>query len=120
MRLSDDDTQVVYNYVAAVRRSHQEHGWPIPYALQRVFGLLDLNVRLMARGGHEFEGDGKESDPWISTQEAADILELSSRQTRRLKADLEGEEPNGRLMFRTSKVRAYAEGRRNGRAQPAD
>jgi hypothetical protein len=116
MDVSGDDLNTVYNCVSAVMRSHRANRRQIPYSLQRIYDRLDLQVRVMSRAGHEIDSASEESDPWMSTQDAARELELSPRQTRRLKKDLGGEKPNGRLMFRASAVRSYAEGRRNGRA----
>ncbi len=89
-------------------------GRPIPDAILAYVREVDLTWE-MARAGHQSGCGSEQSDPWISTRQAAHILELSQRQTRRLATDLEAEMFNGRLMFRESKVRDYAKGRRDGR-----
>jgi hypothetical protein len=118
VKLSRDEQLTAYNCVALVMRGFRAA--PAPWAVQSLYDRLDAEVRAMSRVGHESEGVAEELDPWISTQAAAQELEQSARQTRRLKADLGGEMFNGRLMFRASKVRAYAEGRRDGGVRPAD
>jgi hypothetical protein len=91
-------------------------GRPINDSILDYMRELDLTWE-MAHAGHELDSGREQSDPWISTQVAAQILELSKRQTRRLKPELEGQLFNGRLMFRESKVREYA-GKRDGRTRP--
>jgi hypothetical protein len=91
-------------------------GRPISDSILDYMRELDLTWE-MAHAGHEFDCHSEQSDPWISTRAAAQILEASTRQTRRLAPDLEAEMFNGRLMFRESKVREYAEGRRDGRTR---
>jgi hypothetical protein len=115
MNLNGDDTVTAYNCVALVMRGFRTA--PAPWAVQSLYDRLDAEVRGMSRAGHGFDSDSEQLDPWISTQAAAKILELSTRQTRRLKVDLDAEMFNGRLMFWESRVREYAEGRRDGRAR---
>jgi len=101
---------VAHRFVDPLRAA----GRPIPDSILAYVRELDLTWE-MARAGHESDSGSEQSDPWISTRAAAQILEASTRQTRRLAPDLEAEMFNGRLMFRESKVRDYAEGRRDGR-----
>jgi hypothetical protein len=114
VKLSGDDTITAYNCVAAVMRGFQTA--PAPWAVQSLYRRLDAEVRGVSHAGQESDCPSEELDPWISNHSAAQELGLSPRQTRRLKPDLGGELFNGRLMFRSSAVREYAEGRCDGRA----
>jgi hypothetical protein len=114
VNLTGDDTITAYNCVAAVMRGFRTA--PAPWAVQSLYARLDAEIRGMSRAGHESECPAEELDPWMNTQAAAQQLELSPRQIRRLAPDLDGDMFNGRLRFRASAVRAYAEGRRDGRA----
>jgi hypothetical protein len=111
MNLTRDEVVTAYNCVAAVMRGFNTA--PAPWAVANLFDRLNDAFR-MSRAGHAPEGHSGESEVWICTREAAEELNLSPRQTRRLKPDLDGKMFNGRLMFRASSVCAYAEGRRNG------
>jgi hypothetical protein len=115
MGASGDRLEVAYYLAHRSFDPMRATGRPISDAILDYMRELDLTWE-MAHAGHELDSGREQSDPWISTQAAARILELSKRQTRRLKPELEGQFFNGRLMFRESKVRECAEIRRNGRA----
>jgi hypothetical protein len=112
---SGDDLEAAYFLGHRSFDPMRAAGRPISNSITNYMRKLDLTWE-MAHVGHEFDSDSEQSDPWISTQAAAQIVGLSKRQTRRLAPELEAEMFNGRLMFRDSKVREYSKGRRDGRA----
>lgn len=52
--------------------------------------------------------DGSDPDEWISSAEAAELLDLSQRQVLNLADELEGTQVGGRWVFLRSTVEAYA------------
>src|ERR1700730_2131046 len=88
---------VAHRFVDPLRAA----GRPISDSILNYVRELDLTWE-MSHAGHESDCGSAQSDPWISTRAAAQILEASTRQTRRLAPDLEAEMFNGRLMVRVS------------------
>jgi hypothetical protein len=117
MQMSEEDIEAAYHVNHRLLDPLRKAGRPINRVLENWCQKVDLMWE-MSRAGRESDGPTEELETWISTREAARELELSPRQTRRLKTDLDGEDFNGRLMFRQSKVRTYAEGKRNGGSRP--
>jgi hypothetical protein len=112
--LDDTDLQAAYYCVAEVRRHRQRKGQPVPAWLHRHYDRMDAAF-LMSLAGHESDCSTPQSknDEWISTKEAAAIVNLSPRHVRRIQADLCGEKRVGRLLFPLHAVTEYAEGRRS-------
>jgi hypothetical protein len=81
--------------------------------------LLDLASLTggMSHEGHESDrvGAALDTDDLVTTGEAANLLGLSDRQTRRLRSDLDGEMVAGRMVFRRATIIEYAQERRDGR-----
>jgi hypothetical protein len=112
MKFSDIDTQAAYHCAAAVIRSRQRTGAPIPEWLRRHYSRLDTQIRGLSESGHESgQSDcvAGQSNATISAREAAAILECSKRQVQRLAADIGGEFICGRWLFKLAAVKAYKE-----------
>lgn len=115
MRLSDDETEAALYCCNELIDRRRRAGVQVPGWMIRLARRLDLTSALSPRG-HESGSNSAslESDLLVGSREAAGILGLSTRQTRRLAPDLGGETIGGRLVFKRSAVIEYAEGRRNG------
>jgi hypothetical protein len=117
VNLPADDIRAAYYCAAAVIRSRQRTGAPIPDWLRRHFDQLDTEIRAssMSRSGHQFNDAVRElasglTSP-IGADEAAQILGISKRQAQRLAADLGARLVGGRWLFERDVVDDYAEGR---------
>ncbi len=110
MNWDADDLEIAYWCATVAIQSRRENRKPIPDELRRHIGRLDLAIRCMSSRGHEIEGVGSplRATDWITTREAAAILNKSERQTRRLKDDLDGQIIGDRLQFPRSSVETYA------------
>lgn len=113
MELARDDLEAAVFLASRFVNAMKAQGRPVNHVIEN-FRLKVTLMWEMSRVGHQSVSDEAEFDTWLPTSQAAQELKLSTRHTRRLKADLDGEFFNGRLMFRESKVRAYAEGKRDG------
>ena len=113
MSLAADDARAGLYCAAAVIRSRQRNGEPIPEWLHRHFDRLDAEIR-MSESGHEFDSDAGQlaQDELITAREVSRMLGCSKRQAQRLASDLEAEIVGGRWLFRRSAVTEYVEGRR--------
>lgn len=116
MNLDADETRVVYNCVAAVRRGFQPGC--VPKWIQQVYERLDTEIRrTMSAHGHQTVGAGAESNvKLIGSSTAAVIIGCSERHITRIATDIGGEKINGTWVFDERTVTEYAEGRHNGRA----
>jgi len=91
-------------------------GRPIPGSLRRLHERLDVAVRVSASGpDDEQDRAASELVEMIDTAEAAVMLGKSTRQVRRIAADLDGKFVAGRWLFSRAAVTEYAEAKRDGR-----
>ena len=111
--LAADDAHAGLYCAAAVIRSRQRNGEPIPEWLRRHSDRLDAEIR-MSESGHESDSDTGQfdQDELITAREVSQMLGCSKRQAQRLASDLEAEIVGGRWLFRRSAVTEYVEGRR--------
>lgn len=113
MMLNPDEVRAVYHCVSVVRRALMPGC--CPRWLDDLFGRFDAeHKRLMSVGGHEsaeFACASASLGQWLSSRETADLLGLTARQVRRLTADLQAVQVDGRWLFDRRKVLAYREGR---------
>lgn len=114
MQLSEDDLQAAYFLAHRFVDSMRAAGRPVNTVIDRFCQKVTLAWE-MSHTGRQTQTDRPRLDPWITTGQAAQELKLCARQVRRLKDDLDGEMFNGRLRFPASAVRAYAQGRHDGR-----
>ena len=115
MNLTADDVRAAYHCAAAVIRTRQRSGQPIPRWFRAHFERIDAEIRRMSLCGHEIDcaarQDGQSSHAdWISTADVARHLGLSPRQVQRLAPELDAQRVSGRLLFDRDKVIMYAEG----------
>lgn len=118
MRLTDEDARAALYCCNELIDRRGRAGIPVPDWMRLLAGKLNLSAVLaMSVGGHELEDGGEELDPLelIGTGEAAGLLNLSSRQVRRLATDLDGEIVCGRHVFHRATVIEYARARKEGR-----
>lgn len=118
MRLSDDDVERALFCVNEVVGSRLRADVPVPWWMWQLANRLDLSSLTsgMSPSGHESDGGSEALETsLIGTQEAANLLGLSTRHVRRLAADLDGENVRGRMVFKRSTVVEYAQEKRNGR-----
>jgi hypothetical protein len=109
-----DDLEIAWYCASAAISSRREKHQPIPDELHRHMARLDLAIRCVSSPGHEIDGDAsplKPEEDWLTTREAAAVLNRSTRQTRRIKADLHGQIIRDRLLFPRHAVESYAEER---------
>lgn len=121
MRLSDDECEEALYCVAEVIDLRRRAGVPVPSwmrNLEQLLNLASLTSGVSGRG-HENVGGSERlvTDSLIGSREAANILGLSTRQVRRLAADLDGQKCSGRNLFRRSTVIEYAQERNSERYQ---
>jgi hypothetical protein len=81
MKFSDIDTQAAYHCAAAVIRSRQRSGLPIPAWLRRHYDRLNTEIRLSARG-HQNSCDTEQSVT-LSTMQVAELLHRPEKWVRR-------------------------------------
>jgi hypothetical protein len=110
-----DDLDRNYYCVAEVLRTRRLAGQPIPAWLRDHERRLDNLIR-MSQPGHEI-GENRDGTPplrqWITTAEAAAIIGCSTRHTRRLRADLGGQQTDeGKWLFPRDNVIRYANQRK--------
>jgi hypothetical protein len=110
VNLSDDDTEWALYCVNELVDRRRRAGVPVLHRMVKLARRLDF-AALMSRTGHESDVGATEleAECLIGSREAAAFLGLSTRQVRRLTADLDGEIVGGRLVFRRSTVVEYAE-----------
>jgi hypothetical protein len=110
--LNDEQTQAAYYCVAALVRSRQRGGQPIPAWLHRHYSQLDTVVRGSAPRGASVAGnaDGAShsQDAVIGTTETAEMLSLTPRQVRRRADQLGGRLIGDRWLFSPQNVADYA------------
>jgi hypothetical protein len=110
MNLDAGDVDAVLYCVAELIDRRHRAGVPTPDWMLKLGRRFDF-ASLMSASGHESDGDAAEleAETLIGSLEAADFLGLSTRQVRRLVADLQAEKVGGRLVFRRSMVVECAE-----------
>lgn len=112
--MSDEHLRAAYYCAAAVIRSRQRSGEPIPEWLRRHYRRLDEHINMSRSGqfGHESDSSGGqlEDDTLITAREAAELLGKSKRQCQRIAADLGGHIVGGRWLFRRAAVIEYTKG----------
>ncbi|WP_157561127.1 helix-turn-helix domain-containing protein [Mycobacterium sp. E802] len=116
--MSDDDIEHLLFAVNEALSFRQRHHMPIlPWMipLANRFNLTSLTSGMSPTGHESDSGSSALESSLIGTNEAADLLGLSTRQVRRLTADLDGENISGRIVFKRSTVTEYAQERRHGR-----
>lgn len=85
-------------------------GQPIPAGIHH----LHQHLAASAHGNENATGSAEltpEPDELIDSEQAADILNVTTRRVRQLNADLEGSKMSGRWVFNRATVETYAEGR---------
>jgi hypothetical protein len=89
---------------------------PVGLWLVKLIRRLELEVAVSS-SRHEWDCVDSESehDDWIGTADAARLLGWHPRQVQRRHADLNGRKVSGKLVFRESVVREYAEALTNER-----
>jgi len=104
----DEHLRASYYCAAALIRTRQRSGEPIPEWLRRHYRRLDA---AMSRPGHESGSDGEqlEDDTLITARETAELPGKSKRQCQRIAADLDGKIIGGRWLFSRAAVIDYAE-----------
>ncbi|GAB3228223.1 hypothetical protein [Mycolicibacterium hippocampi] len=117
MNLSEDETQAALYCVTELVDRRRRAGVPVPNWMTKLGMRLKL-ASLMSPSGHESGCSETESeaDRLIGTSEAATILQMTERHTRRIASDLDGEYIAGRLVFNLFTVTEYAQEKRNGRS----
>jgi hypothetical protein len=114
VRLDDDEVEGALYCVAEVVDRRRRAGIPTPHWMLRLARRLDL-TSAMSPTGHESDCAEPALDTgMIATQEAANLLGLSTRQVRRLRSDLDGQMIGGSLAFRRDTVTEYAQERHGG------
>lgn len=104
MNISDDQTAILRYVVAEFIRRRQLCGQPIPERVRRLLAAVS------AHGTPEREREAhSETDDLIDTTEAAQILGCSTRNIRRIAADLDGEQIADRWIFHKNTVTEYAQ-----------
>ncbi|CAM4228709.1 hypothetical protein MB901379_03586 [Mycobacterium basiliense] len=116
MKLSEDEAEQALYCANELIDRRRGAGVPVPAWMIRLARRLDLTSAVSPRG-HEIDSGSAALEPehLIGSKEAAAILGLSTRQTRRLRSDLDGEMISDRLYFNRDTVVEYAEERLNGR-----
>lgn len=103
MEVTKEQAQLIRYVTAEFVRRRQLTGQPIP---DRVRGLLR---EVSAHGTAERAGEQhSEPDDLIDTAEAAKLLRCTTRNVRRIAADLDGEQIAGRWIFHRQNVIDYA------------
>lgn len=117
MRLNNDETEWALYCVNELVDRRRRAGIPVPQRMVELARRLDF-AALMSASGHELDSDATESEGpvRIGPREAAELLGLSTRQLRRLAADLDGEMIGGRRIYNLRTVSEYAEEKRRGRS----
>lgn len=118
---SAEETEAILfcvNELIGLKRRFGLRVFPWQLELGRRFDTASLS---MSPRGHGSSGIGSEeaqleTPVLIGTRDAAELLGLSTRQIRRIAANLGGETIGGRMVFRLSVVTKYAEDQPN--AQP--
>ena len=104
--------------MAEMRFSERDLGqllWCISAVQQRWLRDLLRRIELdlaVSRSRQEPDGDEQDlrHDEWIGSRQVAAILRWDIRRVQRQAADLEARKVAGKLVFRNSTVRKYAEG----------
>lgn len=112
MNLNEQETEAVLYCVTELVDRRARAGVPIPAWMHALAQRFDL-ASLTSPRGHESDGAAAELEMpvLIGSSEAADIIGVTARQVRRLRADLAGEKVGGRMVFNLQTVKEYAEER---------
>lgn len=111
MRLAEDEIEAAYYAVAGFVRHFNIVGRPIPPEVAQVYRRLGNYIRLSPTR-HETRcntTDKPQSEVWIGTMAAAEILGQNPRYVQRHADEIGVQHNGGRLFFRQSDVLAYAE-----------
>jgi hypothetical protein len=114
VKLSEDDIEGALYCVTELIDRRRRANVPVPDWMVRIGRRF--NQASLSASGHESDPVEQQLDTerLIGTIEAATILGMSERQTRRIASDLDGEIVGQRWAFRLSTVEQYAEEKRNG------
>lgn len=119
IRLTGVDLELVLYCCSAELRARRRGKPPgVGRRLDSLVRRLELEVAV-SRSRQESEGvetdSGYDDDEWIGTREAARLLRWNVRKVQRRKADLDGREVAGQLIFPARAVREYDEALTDGR-----
>lgn len=111
MRLSESEAAATYYAVAGFVRHFNVTGRSIPNEVAEVYHRLDTYIRLSPTRHETVCGttDEPQSEVWIGTMAAAEILGTNPRHVQRHADEIGAQHTGGRLFFRQSDVIAYAE-----------
>ncbi|GAA4668603.1 hypothetical protein [Gordonia humi] len=102
MDVTDDQARLITYVTAEFVRRRQLTGQPIPNQVRRLLSEVS------AHGTSEREPEPDSEPDLIDTTEAAAILHCTTRNIRRIAADLDGEQIAGRWIFHRADVIEYA------------
>ena len=108
MNLDRDEIRAAYFAVSAYRRAHALAGRPVPHRMHQLYARLDTAYRTpMSSTRHENDSGIGQSNVWIGTRTAAQMLGWHPRRIQRHAADLDGQLIGGRLVFPAASIEQY-------------
>ncbi len=109
VELSREELRAAIYGLAAVQRARAAAGAPVPHPVITARQHLEIAYRCaMSPPRHQNTGPAEESEEWIGTRLAAQVLNWHPRRVQRHRGDLDGHLVGGRLVFPALTVREYA------------
>ena len=113
MRLDDTEVRAAYYGLSECVRQRNLAGRSLPLEVEQLFGKLHDQIRL-SRARQEScsaaeDASSSEGEVFIGSAEAAQMLNCSKRHVQRHAREIGGQLIGGRLAFRHSEVRDFAE-----------
>lgn len=105
------EVRAAYHALARFTRERAIAGRGCPLAVVNLYRRLDAATRCPDAASptrHQNEGGPAQSETWIGTRLACQVLGWGSRRVQRHAADLDGQLVGGRLVFPARTVHEYA------------
>ena len=106
IELSRHEIRIALYGLDAARRAHAESGRPVPAAVIALLQRLETIHRCVAKPtSHRGVDLAGESETWIGTGRAAELLGISQQAVWRRRRSLDGRQLNGRWWFPAATIR---------------
>ncbi|MDP7731505.1 hypothetical protein [Mycobacterium sp. TY813] len=108
INVSDSQARLIRDLVAEAVLNRQRHGHPIPDRVRDILRYVSVGGRPIEPVAPPLRQD--QDDP-INSDQAAEILDCSTRHIRRIATDLDGQNIGRRWVFSRRTVTDYAKAR---------